>query len=569
MTTYLGITIGPITKTLEMARKTRHLWAASYTFAYLMKKIAQAIYDRDVAAQYTQRQWLKPAMGTVAQDAIKAVGQRSQSALNGVGIFPDHLIISLKNANEETIIRKDIFKALDDYVDEVGAKLGIRGPAKNELGKHLRQYFQISWVCKDLPAGENPILKIGELINTIEMQTAFAEKIDGQLFKFFDQVNDAFLAKDAFGQRHDFASIPEIAMYDFLSDSNAKLRSGKTCEKWVTDQEIERKAKNESADNDDRFVTWVQEFTKEYEKESKVVFPTPFLAAHKYIAIVQADGDSISKLLKSLQPSQWGDFSNTLASFSQQAAKEVETFGGLPVYFGGDDALFFAPVVRKPKKGEAVGYPDNIFGFLAHLDKVFQALFQQQFPTLAAIPTLSFGLSITYYKYPLYEALKAANKQLYVMAKGGIKLSGTETGKNNIAFRVLKHSGSHFGGMIHLGTGQGVSVLEDFNNLMSMNVAAPSQAIRSLIYRIPDNKALLELIAREDEPLKNWISNSFDEDVHAQKETYIKDMRDLIKKVYVHADKYPADKDADSFGSADRIAYSLLKTIAFLTTKEN
>lgn len=38
---YIAITLGPITRTIEMAESTKELWAASYFFSYLAKKIVE------------------------------------------------------------------------------------------------------------------------------------------------------------------------------------------------------------------------------------------------------------------------------------------------------------------------------------------------------------------------------------------------------------------------------------------------------------------------------------------------------------------------------------------------
>ncbi|KAA6314220.1 hypothetical protein EZS27_035130 [termite gut metagenome] len=57
---------------------------------------------------------------------------------------------------------------------------------------------------------------------------------------------------------------------------------------------------------------------------------------------------------------------------------------------------------------------------------------------------MSYGLSITYYKYPLYEALALARKQLNEEAKN-------MPDKNAIAWNLRKHSGSSFSGKLGKG----------------------------------------------------------------------------------------------------------------------
>ena len=43
MKTYLALTIGPIYKTIQRARKTRELWAASFLLSQFMKKLLEGL----------------------------------------------------------------------------------------------------------------------------------------------------------------------------------------------------------------------------------------------------------------------------------------------------------------------------------------------------------------------------------------------------------------------------------------------------------------------------------------------------------------------------------------------
>ncbi|MFK1861157.1 type III-B CRISPR-associated protein Cas10/Cmr2 [Bacteroides fragilis] len=44
---YIAITLGPITRTIEMAESTKELWAASYFFSYLAKKNSRTIREKE------------------------------------------------------------------------------------------------------------------------------------------------------------------------------------------------------------------------------------------------------------------------------------------------------------------------------------------------------------------------------------------------------------------------------------------------------------------------------------------------------------------------------------------
>ena len=43
MKSYIGISIGPVVKTITMVRKPKELWSASYLFSYLAKKIINSL----------------------------------------------------------------------------------------------------------------------------------------------------------------------------------------------------------------------------------------------------------------------------------------------------------------------------------------------------------------------------------------------------------------------------------------------------------------------------------------------------------------------------------------------
>ena len=55
MAKYIGLTIGPINKTIFSAKATRELWGASYIFSYIMKTIIRHFKDkREFIIPYTK-----------------------------------------------------------------------------------------------------------------------------------------------------------------------------------------------------------------------------------------------------------------------------------------------------------------------------------------------------------------------------------------------------------------------------------------------------------------------------------------------------------------------------------
>jgi len=174
---------------------------------------------------------------------------------------------------------------------------------------------------------------------------------------------------------------------------------------------------------------------------------------HKNMAIVHADGDNLSKLLHAMylfnENKGVSHLSGLLMKFGANSANAIVGYGGLPVYMGGDDLLFFAPV----RKNE-----DTIFHLINLLDEKFKHDVLSDSDVSSAIAAwnagatpenrrkhitlgISFGISIAYYKFPLWESLETSRNNLFQIAK---KLPG----KNGLSFKVLKHSGQHYEALI-------------------------------------------------------------------------------------------------------------------------
>lgn len=162
-----------------------------------------------------------------------------------------------------------------------------------------------------------------------------------------------------------------------------------------------------------------------------------FKSHHKYVCIVEADGDQVGAYINSMkagkengqQDEQMLQLSKALADWGRSVQTSINEYRGIPIYIGGDDVLFFAPVV---------GATGNVLTLCQQLAASFESTFNQlpaqNDKTGTPIkPTLSIGVSITFYKYPLYEAKKKANSLLFETAKKS---------RNTLAISLLKHSGA-------------------------------------------------------------------------------------------------------------------------------
>jgi len=284
-----------------------------------------------------------------------------------------------------------------------------------------------------------------------------------------------------------------------------------------------------------------------------------FRQRHKYIAIVQADGDGIGKLIASLggDPVLLQGFSTKLMTFTQKAASTIADFGAFPVYIGGDDLLFVSPVVNAQEQ--------SVLTLLEDLQTAFQAAFSDQ----AATVSLSYGLSISYYKHPLEEALNKAYKLLRYQAKElETTTSSKETrSKNALAFYLETHSGQGFGANLHQKGAVYTSLLE----LCQLALGQEPGWLSGLTYRLRLLGPLLEH-AHQKGTLSTFFQSHFNELMsNAEKRSFLGLVQDLVGSIY---DEYPnltvsEEQLEENFTPQTELLYSILRFAQFFNALDH
>ncbi|MFZ1978016.1 MAG: type III-B CRISPR-associated protein Cas10/Cmr2, partial [Bacteroidota bacterium] len=261
---YTALTIGPIYKTLDNARHTRELWAASYTFSYLMKKIIEKLEeDKGVA-----RKFYLPYATT---EELKA------SSRFGEGVLPDRLIYGASGGDAETL--KGVVDAvLNDFACSVAKEIS---KSWDDVLKFFKNYFRFYIIEKELPDGANPILKLSPLLNSIELQANYSVEQEKYLEEFFFKINSTFLVEDGYaGVKHvKYSTLIEISTKEFEEcDKYKSLRDRRKGKKWaqLSDQQLtEEDTEEEKEDRD---------LIDELKIDPRYKYK--FRAAHKYVAIV-------------------------------------------------------------------------------------------------------------------------------------------------------------------------------------------------------------------------------------------------------------------------------------------
>jgi len=264
-------------------------------------------------------------------------------------------------------------------------------------------------------------------------------------------------------------------------------------------------------------------------KDKKIIDDIKQLSYKKYYCIVHADGDNMGKVIEDKNNIE--NVSKNLFEYCKISHQKIKQFGGQTIFAGGDDLLFFAPTLSKDK---------TIFELCDEISQDFEKRFD-------GVATLSFGVSINYVKFPLYEALQNSRELLFGKAKN--------KQKNNIAFRVTKHSGQSFETIIHKGNKDIYDIFLKISSSIKDGDGIDN-FLHSLHHKIDTYKTTLEQISDDKDRLKNFFNNYFNNDIHKQYEEFFGQLVDFIYQIY----------QDDSIKKEDKLnlVYATLRFVKFI-----
>jgi CRISPR-associated protein Cmr2 len=539
MNTYFALTIGPIYKTLSQAQRTREFWGSSYMFSWIMREI---ILGMIAEKTITEEEILMPYRKEHKNEQV------------GTGLYHDRMIAQISPEKKDNVLKE--FKTIADTV------LGkIATITKIDLAV-LQSYFRLNAVLFDLDDGENIVETVTNYLDSLELQNPIfheAWKIDWQ--ESIYMLNNALFYGDASINKF-FPSIPEIATRGLVYLKPEEYHEYVRKDIIEVFQNNNRPNKKSENDAQDLFIKHLS---------GDPLFKDAFHNYHKYIAIVHADGDNFGKTISSIgvSPEEVKNLSKLLFNFAKDAAKAITVYGGTNVYAGGDDLLFFAPVATVNKNGN-----QTIFDLINNLDDHFKTTVCDKLTKIAATdrPTLSWGVSISYYKFPLSEAIVSSRNLLFDDAK-------SYDGKNAVAFNLIKHTGQFFGATF----GKGGSDYKFFIKLLKDKFNTETDFISSLQYRISGNEILLRSIFNDrdyPEKVDNFFTNFFDEEIHSNKKDFVHSVRDMLKQAFTDSklpekelEKMNEEEKEEAHKNSVKTAidktYSALRFIHFLNSKSD
>lgn len=508
---HIGLTIGPIDKTIGMARKTRETWGASYLFSYMMRTIIEKLLARGI----DENDIIIPFAGEI----------KNRQYAYGAGLYPDRLIFRSNPGDMETLT-KVIIETSAEIAGEIAHHLDVKD--ETSVQKYIDDYFQFHALETNVDEGKSPILELSPYLDAREMEEQFIYcDADHYLSRFLENINGSFLFKDAFDnpegiKKEKFDCLVQIGARE-LQKEIGQERFNKT---------IAESFKKENKKEDEYII-------REFKRKSG-----NFKTYHKYIAIVRADGDNFGEAIKKLgtNKEELARFSRQLITYAREAAAMIHTYGGTPIYIGGDDLLFFAPVANSAVEINKMPVP-TVF----HLIDTLDTRFKQDFPTAS----LSYGMSVTYYKFPLNEALNRAYMLLFNEAKKTRQ-------KNALAFQVLKHSGRTFGAILQKDS----CIYLNFKQLLAQ-YGGDNKYLNSIVNTTEFYKGTLCHIGKDMDKVINFFRNTFDEDIHKENESFIEIAAKLFFQVY--NENPGTGSSIDSFNTF----YALLRTLHFLNRSDS
>jgi CRISPR-associated protein Cmr2 len=493
----------------------------------------------------------------------------------GAGLFPDRLIFESKKGDYELLekAKNDAIKAFTSYFKENNSEVEV----------YLKQYLRIAYFEKEPEKAENIIHELYQHLDTLELQSIPLDQQQANndfLFKFFRDVNNSPFFKDnCYGEKDNvvnalklldvnenkrFESLVEIATREFKNENEIIDRDTKDKLDYKT--LVNRFLWDDKGDNDN---------DQMFIETLKSGLPKKFKNYHKYVAIIKADGDKVGSTIKNMKGniSTVKEFSKDLLAWAMETDLEARKFGAIPIYIGGDDLLLFSPVAIGDK---------TIIDLIEKIDELFVNRFKKYKNKDNENPTLSYGVAVHYYKYPLYESVECVDTLLQEAKSYAEK-------RNSICIRVLKHSGSELKSVF---TKSGNITKDKFQSVLDHlkleSFEKNKSFLSSVAYTLRDNEEVINVlhqsarsvIISESQSIEHFFKNNYDDYKYdpeernakgkylfAVKELLLAELKDAEEHKSYHLENYPDDikmrKTPDAFMALQQV-YSALKISRFI-----
>lgn len=403
---------------------------------------------------------------------------------DGVGLFHDRIIFKKNDFDVHNF--GDVKKAA---IQKTLNQFGLE-----EHFDYFEQYFLISAIEFE---ADNPIMGSGKILDCLELSKPFVMSEENN---------------------------PLLTLYT-SDDEKYKVSRNSNIVKRINNMGIEKwQLFNSSHDGvrDLKSIAGGTVLKKQRKKFKK----------YKYYAVVRSDGDNMSSIISTLKSDkEIREFSEICLDYCSEISGVVHNeFNGVTIYSGGDDLLALLPIENGDSK--------TIFDFVSRTNEVFNKRFSGfQYKNVS----LSFGIFVSYYKYPLYEALENSAYLLFDNAKKC---------KNSIAIHFQKHAGQSEGLLISNNSLDGL--IQFHNKIVKGIINGEEEIFLSAMHKLN----LFKTIFNSTEDLKETeiiFNNIFDSYVHEGNSFVKSEMPKFFSMLKTQFEIFPITEKGAELNSEDYV----------------
>ena len=171
--------------------------------------------------------------------------------------------------------------------------------------------------------------------------------------------------------------------------------------------------------------------------------------------------------------------------------------------------------------------------------------------------SLSFGLSVGYYKKPMNEILAESYELLFYNAK-------KQPCKNYIALKLEKHSGQSF----EFGFTQNTKLYYHFLSLYTESMDKDESFLNSVMFKINNQKKIIVEIACDMIKLKHFFDENFNEATHINYRPFFEAVAHIIHETFSW---FAYEKPIDENHEDKRISriYGCLRFVQFINANNS
>lgn len=456
---YIAVTIGPVFDTINLASTPCALWAGSYMLSMLSKNICTTLTTEEFGIQ--QADIISPSFSPNS-----TIIQRN----DGVGLFHDRVIFKI---DETKFTIEDFSKVKQKAIEKTVKDFGF----EDKWLDYFKKYF---------------------LVSAVEFESVYVKEDKDKKIKAHNPILDSSVALDCLELVKPFQKQEGTnPLLDIYTPDNGK--NNDQTKETSKNREIKKRVQAMGIQNwqlyskkSDKRIKDLEELSSgKIDEELKKKFKK-----YSYYAVVRSDGDRMGKIISSLSSDEEvRKFSSTCFAYCSDIADMVYSqYDGISIYAGGDDLLALIPIETKDRK--------TVFNFVQDANEKFNEHFKNY---KEAGASLSFGIFVSYYKFPLYEALEQSAYLLFGVAK---------TERNAVAIHFQKHSGQSAGLLIDNGSmGNFIDFYSKVYPKAEKNIEEKEKIFLSAMHKLVLFEAMFNA-QNADEEIIQLFKNTFDADEH-------------------------------------------------------